>query len=203
MQLYGDIPVQSRTVSVELVVGAGLAALFLYFAMTFLRPLVSLYDNLRRARAIGLPMKVVPFPPGPFSFFTFQILRHLMLLKPGTMLHQSLNMGRPDGYGHHKAMGDAFVSVNPAGLTLIVADPKVAAHVNSKRAEFSKPPNVGGELIFGREHSFRRYVINYDNGPVLILSDSFSSDQYIWSQCDQYRWQYLAPSSSRHWPGVQ
>ncbi|KIM80049.1 hypothetical protein PILCRDRAFT_822889, partial [Piloderma croceum F 1598] len=154
MQLCSDIPMQSRTVSV---VGAGLAALFLYFAMTFLRPLVSLYGNLRRARAIGLPMKVVPFPPGPFSFFTFQILRRFSLLKPGTMLHQSLNMGRPDGYGHHKEMGDAFVTVSPAGLTLIVANPKVATHVNSKRAEFPKPPNTVVLInIYGRN------VINTD-----------------------------------------
>ena len=145
MQLFSDIPTQSRAVSVQFVVGAGLAALLLYTAMKFFRTLVSLYGNLRRARAIGLPMKVVPFPPGPFSFFTFQILRHLRLLEPGTLLHQSLNMGRPDGYGHHKEMGDAFITVTPAGLTLIVADPIVATHVNNKRAEFPKPPNTGGE----------------------------------------------------------
>ena len=56
-------------------------------------------------------------------------------------------MGRPNGYDLHKEMGDVFITVSPTGLTLIVADPKVAAHVNSKRAEFSKPPNTGGECI--------------------------------------------------------
>jgi hypothetical protein len=90
-------------------------------------------------------MKVLPFPPGLFSFFAFQIIRRLGLLSPGTKLHRLLSMGRPDGYDLHQEMGDVFVTVSPAGLTLIVADPKVVTQVNSKRAEFPKPPNTGGE----------------------------------------------------------
>jgi hypothetical protein len=145
MTLRGDRHFLGPTISVEIIFSTGIVALCLYMAVKFLRPWASLYRNLRRARTIGLPMKVVPFPPGPFSFFAFQIFRGLSLLSPGTMLHQSLNMGRPDGYGHHQEMGDAFVTVSPSGLTLIVADPKVATYVNSKRAEFPKPPNIGGE----------------------------------------------------------
>ena len=133
------------TISVKLGVTSGVILLCGYWAIHFCLQFASLYGHLRRARAIGLPMKVVPFPPGPFSFFAFQITNGLRRLSPGTKLHQSLNMGRPNGYGLHKEMGDVFVTVSPAGLTLIVADPKVAAHVNSRRAEFPKPPNTGGE----------------------------------------------------------
>lgn len=138
---------QFETVSTEAVLFAGAIALCFYFTFQFLRPFVSLYGHLRQARAIGLPMKVIPFPPGLFSFFAFQILRRLGFLRPGTKLHRLLSMGRPDGYDLHKEMGDVFVTVSPAGLTLIVADPKVATHVNTKRTEFPKPPNTGGEAI--------------------------------------------------------
>ncbi|KAJ7484042.1 cytochrome P450 [Mycena galericulata] len=129
----------------------------LYALVQFLRPFVALYGHLRRARAIGLPIKLIPFPPGLFSFFAFQILRKLRLLRPGTKLHKLLTLGRPDSYALHAEMGDLFVTVSPAGLTLIVADPAVAAHVNAKRAEFPKPPNTGAIInIYGRN------VINAD-----------------------------------------
>jgi len=144
-------------ISVDVIFIAGVVALCIYSTIQFLRPFVSLYGHLRRARAIGLPMKVIPFPPGLFSFFVFQVLRQLGLLEPGTKLHRLLSMGRPDGYDLHKEMGDVFVTVSPAGLTLIVADPKVVTYVNSKRAEFPKPPNTGAIInIYGRN------VINAD-----------------------------------------
>lgn len=54
-------------------------------------------------------------------------------------------MGRPDGYGLHAELGDVFVTVNPMGITLVVADPDVAAYICGRRAEFPKPPNTGGE----------------------------------------------------------
>lgn len=133
------------TMSFQVIFLAALLAFATYSTIQFLRPFVSLYYHLRIARNIGLPMKVIPFPPGLFSFFAFQILRRLGLLHPGTKLHKLLSMGRPDGYDLHKEMGDVFVTVSPAGLTLIIADPKVATHVNSKRNEFPKPPNTGGE----------------------------------------------------------
>jgi len=136
---------QGSTISSEIIFIAGALAVCFYSIVQFLRPFLSLYGHLRRAQAIGLPMKVIPFPPGLFSFFAFQIMRRLGLLSPGTKLHRLLSMGRPDSYDLHKEMGDIFVTVSPAGLTLIVADPKVAAHVNSKRSEFPKPPNTGGE----------------------------------------------------------
>ena len=96
---------------------------------------------------LALPTKVIPFPPGAlFSFFAFQVLRRLGLLRPGTKLHRLLSMGRPDGYDLLQGDGGRFyLHVSPAGLTLIVADPKVVTHVNSKRTEFPKPPNTGGE----------------------------------------------------------
>ena len=136
---------QGSTISSETIFIAGVLVLCIYSIVQFLRPFLALYGHLRRAQAIGLPMKVIPFPPGLFSFFAFQIIRRLGLLSPGTKLHRLLSMGRPDGYDLHKEMGDVFVTVSPAGLTLIVADPKVVTHVDSKRAEFPKPPNTGGE----------------------------------------------------------
>lgn len=144
MDLSGGWTLNSETLPTETVVLAGVLVATLYFLVQFLRPFVSLYFHLQSARKIGLPMKVIPFPPGLFSFFAFQILRRLGLMRPGTKLHTLLSMGRPDGYDLHKEMGDVFVTVSPAGLTLIVADPKVATHVNSKRSEFPKPPNTGG-----------------------------------------------------------
>jgi hypothetical protein len=145
VDFHGGGIIHGPTMSVEGIFILVLLLLCVYSTVQFLRPFVSLYGNLRRAQAIGLPMKVIPFPPGLFSFFAFQILRRLGLLSPGTKLHRLLSMGRPDGYDLHKEMGDVFVTVSPAGLTLIVADPKVVTHVNSKRAEFPKPPNTGGE----------------------------------------------------------
>jgi len=136
---------QGSTISSETIFIAGALVVCFYSIVQFLRPFFSLYGHLRHAQAIGLPMKVIPFPPGLFSFFAFQIMRRLGLLSPGTKLHRLLSMGRPDGYDLHKEMGDVFVTISPAGLTLIVADPKVVAHVSSKRLEFPKPPNTGGE----------------------------------------------------------
>lgn len=145
LNFHRDQPTQGSMISIHVLFLAALVAFCIYSTIQFFRRLVSLYGHLQRARAIGLPMKVIPFPPGLFSFFVFQILRRLGLLKPGTKLHRLLSMGRPDGYDLHKEMGDVFVTVSPTGLTLIVADPKVATYVNSKRTEFPKPPNTGGE----------------------------------------------------------
>ncbi|KAF7977721.1 hypothetical protein HWV62_40575 [Athelia sp. TMB] len=155
--LYAATLRRGQDVSPQALMLAGFLAFAVYSIVQFLRPFVALYFHLRSARAIGLPMKVIPFPPGLFSFFAFQILRRLNLLEPGTKLHKLLSMGRPDGYDLHKEMGDVFVTVSPAGLTVIIADPKVATHVNSKRAEFPKPPNTGAIInIYGRN------VINAD-----------------------------------------
>lgn len=148
MDLTSGWALNRETMPIETVVLASVLVASLYFLVQFLRPFVSLYFHLQSARKIGLPMKVIPFPPGLFSFFAFQVLRRLGLMRPGTKLHTLLSMGRPDGYDLHKEMGDVFVTVSPAGLTLIVADPKVATHVNSKRSEFPKPPNTGGALYF-------------------------------------------------------
>lgn len=148
-----------ETLPIETVVLAGILVATLYFVVQFLRPFVSLYFHLKCARKIGLPMKIIPFPPGLFSFFAFQILRRLGLIRPGTKLHTLLSMGRPDGYDMHKEMGDVFITVSPAGLTLIIADPKVATHVNSKRSEFPKPPNTGG--MFYSSSPLRLLINNY------------------------------------------
>ncbi|KAJ7022565.1 cytochrome P450 [Mycena alexandri] len=120
------------------------------------RPGIALYRHLHTARTTGLPFKVIPFPPGLFSFFAFQVLKKLGLMEPGTKLHKLLNMGRPDGYELHEEMGDVFLTVSPMGLTMIVADPKVAMTVNGKRSAFSKPPNTAIINIYGRN------VINSD-----------------------------------------
>jgi hypothetical protein len=125
-----------------------LALVFAYAAIQFLRPFISLYAHYQRAKQIGLPIKLLPVPPGLFSFFAFQILRRLRLMQPGTWLHKIFNMGRPDGYTIHKEMGDVFVTVTPAGLGLIVADPQVVSYVSGRRTEFPKPPNTGGEFYF-------------------------------------------------------
>jgi len=145
IETRGGRSTHGSTISAETIFNAGVLVLCIYSIVRFLRAFLSLYGHLRRAEAIGLPMKVLPFPPGLFSFFAFQIIRRLGLLSPGTKLHRLLSMGRPDGYDLHQEMGDVFVTVSPAGLTLIVADPKVVTQVNSKRAEFPKPPNTGGE----------------------------------------------------------
>ena len=142
------------TLPIETVVLPGIFVATLWFVVQFLRPFVSLYFHFQSARKIGLPMKVIPFPPGLFSFFVFQILRRLGLMRPGTKLHTLLSMGRPDGYDLHKEMGDVFVTVSPTGLTLIIADPTVATHVNSKRSEFPKPPNTGGMFYLSSPHWF-------------------------------------------------
>jgi hypothetical protein len=145
LETRSDRFMQGSIISSEIIFIAGALVVCFYLIVQFLRPFVSLYGHWRRAQAIGLPMKVIPFPPGLFSFFAFQIMRRLGLLKPGTKLHRLLSMGRPDGYDLHKEMGDVFITISPAGLSLIVADPKVVAHVNSKRSEFPKPPNTGGK----------------------------------------------------------
>ncbi|EJD47655.1 cytochrome P450 [Auricularia subglabra TFB-10046 SS5] len=122
------------------------------------RPFVSLYLHYRTAKRIGLPVKVLPVPQGLFSFFAYQLARRLPKSLPGvSKLHAILNMGRPDGYGLHKELGDVFVTVNPAGISVLVADPAVASYINGRRAEFPKPPNTGAIInIYGRN------VINAD-----------------------------------------
>ncbi|KAJ7248888.1 cytochrome P450 [Mycena haematopus] len=176
----------------------------LYGLVQVCRPLVSLYGHLRAARRTGLPFKVIPFPPGLFSFFLFQVLKKLGLLEPGTKLHKLLTMGRPDGYELHEEMGDVFLTVSPMGLTMIVADPKVATTVNGKRAAFPKPPNTGAIIaIYGKN------VINTDGdiwrfhrrvtGPV--FSERIHSD--VWregmrqAQFMMQSWTPTSPTSLR------
>lgn len=155
----------------------------LYSLYTICKPLWAVYRYYGQAKRIGVPIKVIPFPPGSFSFIAHIILRRLGLMKPGTKLHALLNMGRPDGRGMHDELGDVYATVNPMGLTLIVADPKLAAQINSKRSDFPKPPNTGALInIYGRN------VINADGeiwrfhrrvtGPV--FSERIHAD--VWQQ---------------------
>ncbi|KAJ7596564.1 cytochrome P450 [Mycena floridula] len=128
-----------------------------YIIYSICRPVFAAYIFYNQAKNIGLPVKVLPFPPGTFSFIAHVVLKRLGLMHPGSKLHTLLNTGRPDGRGMHDELGDLYVTVNPLGLTLVVADPKVAAHVNTKRAEFPKPPNTGALInIYGKN------VINAD-----------------------------------------
>lgn len=158
-------------------------AIIAYGLVQVCRPGIALYRHLHAARATGLPFKVIPFPPGLFSFFAFQVLKRLGLMEPGTKLHKLLSMGRPDGYELHEEIGDVFLTVSPMGLTMIVADPKVATTVNGKRGVFPKPPNTGGRLI-PSEH----------RGVTLIL---ISNHQHLWPQCYQHGRRHLATSPTR------
>ncbi|KAJ7889916.1 cytochrome P450 [Mycena olivaceomarginata] len=179
-------------------------AIIAYGLVQVCRPGIALYRHLHAARATGLPFKVIPFPPGLFSFFAFQVLKRLGLMEPGTKLHKLLSMGRPDGYELHEEMGDVFLTVSPMGLTMIVADPKVATTVNGKRGVFPKPPNTGAIInIFGRN------VINTDGdiwrlhrrvtGPV--FSERIHSD--VWregrrqAQFMMQSWTSTSPTSLR------
>lgn len=164
-------------------IAAVLVAVTLYLFYSLCRPLWSVYRYYGQAKRMRVPVKVIPFPPGAFSFIAHLMLRRLGLMKPGTKLHTLLNMGRPDNRGMHDELGDIYVTVNPLGLTLMVADPKVAAHVNTKRSDFPKPPNTGALInIYGRN------VINADGeiwrfhrrvtGPV--FSERIHAD--VWQQ---------------------
>jgi len=195
--LYRLLPRAWDLLKIRCLAFALVALVFLYAAIYIITPFLTLQRHIRRARAIGLPYKVVPFPPGLFSFFLAQLLQRLGLLKPGSKFHKWLNMGRPAGYDMHQEMGDVFVTVNPSGLTLIVADPQVIGHVNSKRAQFSKTPNTGGEssaFIFPN-HS----------------TDLLSHYQHLRQKRHQRRWRSLALPSQTHrsglwradtWPGL-
>ncbi|KAH7100235.1 cytochrome P450 [Auriculariales sp. MPI-PUGE-AT-0066] len=160
----------STTTSSVLIVALAVTS---YLLAQSLRPFLSLYLHTRRAQRIGLPVKVLPVPQGAFSFFAFQLARRLpdtiripfsslSLEIPGVRrLHAILNMGRPDGYGLHAELGDVFVTVNPMGITLVVADPDVAAYINGRRSEFPKPPNTGAIInLYGRN------VINAERNDV-------------------------------------
>lgn len=127
-----------------LVLWSACAALIYSLTIHIVLPLISLYSHYQRASAVGLPIKLSPFPPGLFSFFAVQVITYLM---PGSKIHGLLNLGRPDGYGMHKECGDMFLIVTPLGITLSVADPKVINWITSHRAEFPKPPNTGGESL--------------------------------------------------------
>jgi hypothetical protein len=107
-------------------------------------PFLAIRKHLSEARAVGLPVKILPVPQGLFSFFAFQLADKLGLVRDGSWLHGVLNAGRPDGHAAHKDLGDVYLSVNPFGITLVVADPAVVSHVSTRREQFPKPPNTGG-----------------------------------------------------------
>ncbi|KZO99635.1 cytochrome P450 [Calocera viscosa TUFC12733] len=129
----------------------------LYTLYTLSRPFLLLLTHYRHASRIGLPIKLLPVPPGLFSFFAYQLLLRARLARPGSPLHKILNVGRPEGYAMHEEMGDVFLTVSPSGVSCVVADPEVVGQVSNNRERFPKPPNTGAIInLYGRN------VINAD-----------------------------------------
>jgi hypothetical protein len=133
----------------------------LYAIYKAVAPFIAMHQHLKQARAVGLPVKVLPVPQGQFSFFAFQVASKLHLARPGSWLYGVLNAGRPEGHEAHENLGtsmhiqsdpiftsyivgDTYLTVNPFGVGLVTADPAVASHVYSRREQFPKPPNTGG-----------------------------------------------------------
>jgi hypothetical protein len=127
----------------------GLVAVVLFYSIyRAAAPFLAIRRHLKQARAVGLPVKILPVPQGLFSFFAFQIVTKLRLVSPGSWLHRLLNAGRPEGHAAHKDLGDVFLTVNPMGVGLVVADPAVVSHVSARRDQFPKPPNTGGTSLW-------------------------------------------------------
>jgi hypothetical protein len=124
----------------------GLVAVGIFYTIyRAAEPFLAIRRHLKEARAVGLPVKILPVPQGLFSFFAFQLATKLRLVQPGSWLHRVLNAGRPEGHDAHKGLGDVFLTVNPMGVGLVVADPALVSYVSSRREQFPKPPNTGGK----------------------------------------------------------
>ncbi|KAJ6514896.1 cytochrome P450 [Mycena vitilis] len=127
------------------------ACLVFYALLQAFSPLVAIYKHHRAAQAVGLPVKILPVPPGVFPFFAFQIIKRLGLATPGGAVEKMFNVGRADGFGMHGELGDTFLTVSTIGIGLVTADPKVASYVSARKEQFPKPPNTGALInLYGK-----------------------------------------------------
>ncbi|KAI0506891.1 cytochrome P450 [Xylaria bambusicola] len=111
--------------------------------------LSSLVNNIRKAKAIGLPYTLTPIHElEHWAYITDPVLRRFSrayLLRgegwPRWARFMIKDWHYEDKGRAHREYGSLFVVVSPGGLICYVADSHAALQVNTKRRAFVKPPD--------------------------------------------------------------
>lgn len=113
---------------------------------------LSLWNNYRTARRIGLPIILSPVSPlNPFWIVSCRLFPKILLLKYlpfglGTWARCTyIGWSFDDKHALHDELGEIFTIVTPGGNEIVVADPETAQVVFSRRKEFIKPAVMYGQ----------------------------------------------------------
>ena len=112
---------------------------------------ITLFRNYVVARRIGLPIVVSPITPlNPFWLICYRVFPSVLLLK-----RLPFGLGRwarciytswtfDDKCALHDELGDLFSIVSPGSIEVVVADPKSAHDIFTRRKDFVKPAVIYG-----------------------------------------------------------
>ena len=111
--------------------------------------LFSLVNNIRKAKAIGLPYTLTPIHElERWAYVTDPILRSFFqgYLRRGQGWPRWARFMIKDWHYEdkgraHREYGPLFVVISPGGLVCYVADSQVALQINTRRRAFVKPPD--------------------------------------------------------------
>lgn len=126
---------------------------------------ITLFQNYRIARQIGLPIVIEPINSLSYSWIAFsQFVRGVPALsKARSILANKLmrlsyfGWQFDQGYDIHAEIGPLFTLVTPGSLIVVVADADIAHNIHTKRKDFIKPDqlyrvqNVFGPHILSAE----------------------------------------------------
>lgn len=103
-----------------------------------------LVANVRRSRAIGLPVKLLPVSPMNILWVVSKLL---VFDKPPFALGSLSRYGRRAWHFQEKAkshieLGDAFAIASPGEIFIYISDPDVIADVFVRRADFARPLEI-------------------------------------------------------------
>ncbi|KAL9625277.1 MAG: hypothetical protein Q9160_000679 [Pyrenula sp. 1 TL-2023] len=108
---------------------------------------VSLYQNVRRARALGLPTNILPVSPMNTIWAVSEPLVFGIIDKLPFRLGSLNRYGRRAWHFHEKAtshleLGDAFAIVSPREIFVYVSDPDAIVDIFARRADFARPLEI-------------------------------------------------------------
>lgn len=135
-----------------------------------------LLQNYRRAREIGLPIKVIPFDHlNPLWAVLDRKIVPIVRRLPFGLGDNSFTrfnwrgFDRVEGTRSHDEMGDAFTIVTPAYLWVYINDPDTVLDCLRRKSDFKHPVMMTEMLaIFGRNLSVVRLI--WSAWPLILLT---------------------------------
>ena len=120
-------------------------------ALWLVSGLVSLLNNIRRAKSIQIPIVVSPFGSHSPIWVVFQdalipVFEKLPLRLGGFTRYSRRGWGFFDKYKMHQQHGKVFAHVTPTEIEVYVADPMVSDQVlDTRKRGFVKPTEMVGK----------------------------------------------------------